>query len=60
MNQTAAPDREGDAAQRRRPLFSVITAAYNERQNLPLLYERLKTVLDGLDLDFKEWLAHLI
>lgn len=56
MNQTAAPDREGDAAQRRRPLFSVITAAYNERQNLPLLYERLKTVLDGLDLDW-EWIV---
>jgi hypothetical protein len=29
------------------PLLSVITAAYNEEENLPLFYERVAAVLDG-------------
>lgn len=37
-----------------RPLLSVVTPAYNEAENLPLLYERLSQVLDSLNLDW-EW-----
>jgi glycosyltransferase involved in cell wall biosynthesis len=39
----------------RRSLLSVVTPAYNEAQNLPLLYERLCQVLDELDIDW-EWI----
>ncbi len=34
--------------------ISVVTPAYHEMKNLPLLYERLKTVLDKLPYDW-EW-----
>ena len=30
------------------PVFSIIAPCYNEEQNLPILYERIKTVMDGL------------
>lgn len=40
----------------RRSLLSVVTPAYNEAENLPLLYERLCQVLDGLDIDW-EWIV---
>jgi glycosyltransferase involved in cell wall biosynthesis len=33
---------------------SVVTPVFNEAQNLPVLYERLKTVFSALDLDW-EW-----
>jgi polyisoprenyl-phosphate glycosyltransferase len=39
-----------------RSLLSVITPAYNEERNLPVLYERLCAVLNQLDLDW-EWIV---
>jgi dolichol-phosphate mannosyltransferase len=39
----------------RRPLLSVVTPAYNEADNLPLLYEQLCDVLSHLDVDW-EWI----
>jgi dolichol-phosphate mannosyltransferase len=39
-----------------RALLSVVTPAYNEAQNLPLLYERLCRALGTLDLDW-EWIV---
>jgi dolichol-phosphate mannosyltransferase len=38
------------------PVLSVVTPAYNEAENLPLLYARLTEVLDGLGLDW-EWVV---
>lgn len=38
-----------------RPLLSIVTPAYNEAENLPLLYERLGAVLSGLNVDW-EWI----
>lgn len=38
--------------ERRKPLLSVIVPAYNEAGNLPLLYQRLVEVLDGLDVQW--------
>ena len=35
------------------PLVSVVTFARNEEQNLPLLYERVARVLEGLDVDWE-------
>ncbi|MFB2773258.1 glycosyltransferase family 2 protein [Pelatocladus sp. BLCC-F211] len=40
----------------KRSLLSVITPAYNEAENLPLLYERLSNVLDSLTIDW-EWIV---
>lgn len=40
----------------RRRLLSVITPAYNEESNLPVLYRRLCAVLDKLDIDW-EWIV---
>jgi dolichol-phosphate mannosyltransferase len=40
----------------RRKLLSVVTPAFNEEENLPLLYERLGAVLGALDLDW-EWVV---
>ena len=39
----------------RHPLLSIVTPAYNEAENLPLLYERLAQVLDSSGLDW-EWI----
>ncbi|WP_051470035.1 glycosyltransferase family 2 protein [Fischerella sp. PCC 9605] len=39
----------------KKSLLSVVTPAYNEADNLPLLYERLSQVLDSLTLDW-EWI----
>lgn len=39
-----------------RPLLSVVTPAYNEAQNLPVLYERLCQVCNTLQLDW-EWIV---
>lgn len=44
------------AGRSRRQVLSVITPAYNEERNLPILYERLRTVLDRLDVDW-EWIV---
>ena len=44
---------EGQAC--RHPLLSIVTPAYNEAENLPLLYERLAQVLDSSGLDW-EWI----
>jgi glycosyltransferase involved in cell wall biosynthesis len=41
---------------KKRPLLSVVTPAYNEASNLLLLYERLCQVLDDQDLDW-EWIV---
>ncbi len=46
----------GTAASRDRSRLSVITPAYNEERNLPVLYERLREVLDKLDVDW-EWIV---
>jgi polyisoprenyl-phosphate glycosyltransferase len=37
-----------------RPLVSVVTPAYNERENLPVLYERLKQVFRACDVEW-DW-----
>lgn len=39
-----------------RKQLSVITPAYNEEKNLPLLYQRLDVVLSHLDIDW-EWIV---
>jgi len=44
------PSRPGETA----PTLSVVTAAYNEVANLPVLYERLVSTLDGAGLSW-EW-----
>ncbi|MDH7487657.1 MAG: glycosyltransferase family 2 protein [Anaerolineae bacterium] len=36
-------------------LLTVVTPAYNEAENLPILYERLRAVMQGLGLDW-EWI----
>lgn len=38
------------------PTLSVISPAYNEAANLPLLYDRLVSVLDGVGIDW-EWIV---
>ena len=43
-------------AQRPKPLISIATPAYNEANNLPLLYERLKVVFDELQHGW-EWVV---
>ena len=40
----------------RQPTLSVITAAFNEEQNLPVLYEALRAALDGAGVEW-EWLV---
>jgi len=40
----------------RRPAISIVTPAYNEKDNLPALYERLCRVLDGMKVDW-EWIV---
>jgi glycosyltransferase involved in cell wall biosynthesis len=39
-----------------RPFVSVVTPAYNEAQNLPVLFERLSKVMKSMDLDW-EWIV---
>ena len=39
-----------------RTLLSIVTPAYNESKNLPLLYERLASVLNSLEIDW-EWIV---
>jgi len=42
----------------RRPLLTVVTPAYNEAENLPALYQRLRNVLDGVGVDMDwEWIV---
>ena len=38
------------------PVISIVTPAYNEDQNLPILYQRLQKALGDLDLDW-EWIV---
>jgi dolichol-phosphate mannosyltransferase len=38
-----------------RTCLSVVTPAYREQENLPVLHARLKAVFDGLDIDW-EWI----
>ncbi len=44
-----------DATDSRR-MISIITPAYNEAQNLPALFERLRGTLDHMDMDW-EWVV---
>jgi glycosyltransferase involved in cell wall biosynthesis len=39
-----------------RPFVTIVTPAYNEAENLPVLYQRLRSVLDGLAVDW-EWIV---
>ena len=39
-----------------RAWLSIITPAFNEARNLPVLHNRLKEVLDGLDIPW-EWIV---
>ncbi|MEW6715921.1 MAG: glycosyltransferase family 2 protein [Chloroflexota bacterium] len=39
-----------------RPFITIVTPAYNEAKNLPVLYQRLLDVLDGLEADW-EWIV---
>ena len=39
-----------------RPLLSIVTPAYNEALNLPLLYGKLREVLDVQEVDW-EWVV---
>jgi glycosyltransferase involved in cell wall biosynthesis len=34
-------------------MLSVVIPAYNEEENVPILYEKLKKVLDGLGQDYE-------
>jgi len=40
----------------RRPLLTIVTPAYNEAENLSILYQRLRGVLDSIDMDW-EWIV---
>lgn len=40
----------------RRPFLSIVTPAYNEAENLPVLYQRLRSVLHSIDVDW-EWIV---
>lgn len=40
----------------RRPFLTIVTPAYNEAENLPVLYQRLRRVLDSIDADW-EWIV---
>jgi dolichol-phosphate mannosyltransferase len=46
----------GESAGGAHRLVSVVTPAYNEAENLPLLFERLQAVFSGLALDW-EWVV---
>jgi dolichol-phosphate mannosyltransferase len=48
------PWRRGDSAVI--PVLSLVTPAYNEEQNLPVLYQEIRRVLDAIDLTW-EWLV---
>jgi polyisoprenyl-phosphate glycosyltransferase len=37
-------------------MFSIITPAYNESANLPLLHQRITTVMDSMNMDW-EWIV---
>ena len=39
-----------------RPLLTIVTPAYNEAENLSILYHRLRGVLDSIDMDW-EWIV---
>jgi hypothetical protein len=39
-----------------RPFVSVVTPAYNEAQNVPVLFERLSKVMKSMELDW-EWIV---
>jgi glycosyltransferase involved in cell wall biosynthesis len=55
MVEIGSPEQHAGQANSR-PLLSIVTPAYNEADNLPLLYKRLSQVLDSLDLDW-EWVV---
>jgi len=55
VQQTNSTNQPGDAV-RRHPLFSIVTPAFNEAENLTVLYQRLCQVLRSLDFDW-EWVV---
>lgn len=55
MQQTNSTN-QPEGAVRRHPLFSIVTPAFNEAENLTLLYQRLRQVLRSLDFDW-EWVV---
>ena len=44
------------ADEERKVFLSIVTAAYNEQDNLPILYERIKNAADQLGVDW-EWVV---
>jgi glycosyltransferase involved in cell wall biosynthesis len=48
--------KQAQARVNERPFVSVVTPAYNESQNLPVLFERLSTVMKSIELDW-EWIV---
>ena len=59
MIETHIEDPKNRLTQRKIPstgLVSVVTPVYNEEDNLSELYDRLRSVMDGLDLEW-EWLV---
>jgi glycosyltransferase involved in cell wall biosynthesis len=55
---TIASEQIGQAVSKveRRPLLSIVTPAFNEAQNLPVLYERLCETMGSVDADW-EWVV---
>jgi dolichol-phosphate mannosyltransferase len=56
LDRTPVETADADDGPSNRPRLSVVTPAYNEEQNLPLLYERLSRVLDDVDPRW-EWIV---
>lgn len=46
---------ESNKSVARRRLLTIVTPAYNEAENLPVVYQRLRRVLDGVGMDW-EWI----
>lgn len=47
---------ESNKSVARRRLLTIVTPAYNEAENLPELYQRLRRVLDSINIDW-EWIV---
>ena len=56
MNQVQTLAGKQNGIEEKKPLLSVVTPAYNESKNLPLLYERLQQVMRDVALDW-EWIV---
>ena len=47
------PDESQDDVQQAPPAISVVIPVYDEEENLPILYERLRDVLSGYEPDYE-------